>query len=455
MGPKSGDGPSDGRLGDSTKSKITDLTGISKLVKNTKDSAPSPDSLELQFEESAPALQDSEFLMDFEPMGSEPPSESELAEEKAAHFAASQGNGPGQGQSQSNDEIILEESAPFGNDDLAEFDQPLGVSEGSHSASSEGSGEALGETLPEEASTIPSEDLAVDLPDFSASLDELVLEAEASGHLNPALEVPVLELGGGTLSTITPHAVSTPQGMDSGAPPQGLSQVKEYSDTLSQAIPPVPASVPFTLKIEGTLKPHEQERLLDILSRENMGIRELDLEPQLQAGRILIPRVSEFAAILLVQALRSAHVKIQMLPSDGIVAGHSGTHASGMNGPGAYDTSGITQSEIQTSEASDTAPHPAEKIPVTPSTTFAQYKRIQVIDTVTASATLKSNAIDVESSAVFQQILESLQRELKYKAFRKGATAVLGFSVTVTPQDLPSHYRLLVMGTAVREFSQS
>src|SRR5437764_1503439 len=74
----------------------------------------------------------------------------------------------------------------------------------------------------------------------------------------------------------------------------------------------VPTSFPFSLMIEGTLRPEEREKLIDLISREKFGIREVDLEPQLESGRILIPRISEYAGVLLVQALRNTQARLRL-----------------------------------------------------------------------------------------------------------------------------------------------
>jgi hypothetical protein len=43
-----------------------------------------------------------------------------------------------------------------------------------------------------------------------------------------------------------------------------------------------------------------------------------------------------------------------------------------------------------------------------------------------------------------------LQRELKFKAFRKGATSIVSFSVQLQQLHMPMYYRVLVIGSAVR-----
>ena len=59
-------------------------------------------------------------------------------------------------------------------------------------------------------------------------------------------------------------------------------------------------------------------------------------------------------------------------------------------------------------------------------------------------------AIVAEHSTEYQRVLDNLQRELKYKAHRKGATGIVSFTIQTVPLTLPSQYRILVVGTAIR-----
>jgi uncharacterized protein YbjQ (UPF0145 family) len=227
------------------------------------------------------------------------------------------------------------------------------------------------------------------------------------------------------------------------APPlTPLERVKEFSEHVVVGKPAVPASLPFSLLIEGRLSALDRERLLDVLSREKVGIREMDLEPQFAGDRVLIPRISEYAGILLVQALRGARARIRLGPSDTIFA----TDDTRMKAEDEAVHPPGERAEAFTTEVA----HPAESMPVTPDALLPSLPVFVVVDAVTASAALKTSVVEAERSSQYQEILEALQRELKYKAYRKGATAVVNFSVTLTQLGLPTHYRLTAMGSAVK-----
>ena len=62
--------------------------------------------------------------------------------------------------------------------------------------------------------------------------------------------------------------------------------------------------------------------------------------------------------------------------------------------------------------------------------------------------------VEAEKSSEYQEILEALLRELKYRAYRRGASGITQLSVQLDPLIQPTRYRLTVSGTAVRAEAQ-
>ena len=256
---------------------------------------------------------------------------------------------------------------------------------------------------------------------------------EEYSHATSANEEPAPESA--ATSEPLPDMTAAPE----AAPPSAMDAIKTFSDNLPVGQSSVPAVYPFSLFITGVLTPQEKEKLMDILSRENMGIREVDLEPQFQGNRVLIPRVSEYAGVLIVQAMRGAKAEIRLAPSDAASAEESEQPLSAVHSES--HTSSLATEEIE---------HPAERMPLTNDSALPDLPRFSVVGVVTASAALKTTVVEAERSAEYQEILEALQRELRYKAYRKGAAAILNFSVTLNRLTLPTGYRLSVMGTAIQ-----
>lgn len=239
-------------------------------------------------------------------------------------------------------------------------------------------------------------------------------------------------------------------------PPSSRKPPRDHAPPLAAAPPPkpsgnitvkapqaVPAAFPFSVLIEGMLSDQEKEKLLDLLSRENFGFRELDLEPQLAQGRILLPRISEYAAVLVGQKMRGIQARIKIGPSDSIFATKE-TQAEADPSTQGYSAGGtftLTRSE---------GVHLAEEIPVSADGLHLKTSEYELIDTLMASAVLKSKAVEVETTPDYLDMVENLKRELKFKAFHKGAQAIFHFKVQLDFLSSPSSYRLTAFGSAVK-----
>jgi hypothetical protein len=248
-----------------------------------------------------------------------------------------------------------------------------------------------------------------------------------------------LEAGDDFSKPIAPE-LGTPA--EEQAPADVVEKVRQFSVQMTSGKETVPAAFPFSLLITGHLEPDEREKLLDVLSRCAVEIREVDLEPQFEADRLLIPRISEYSGILLVQALRTAQVDFRLGPADSIFATDDTRTTPEEELPS-------TGREIPTEHFTTDTGHPAELIPITSEPSLPDQPRTRTIDIVTCSAALGTTAVEAERSSEYAELLEALQRELKYKAHRRGANAILNFAVSLTPLSSPSRYRLTVSGSAV------
>ena len=237
---------------------------------------------------------------------------------------------------------------------------------------------------------------------------------------------------------------SAPESRGDSPKRSGMNQVKDFADAVAIGKPLVQAAFPFSVMIRGHLNAHEKDKLLDLLSRENLGIREVDLDPQFAAGRVLIPRISEYAAVLLVQTLRSSRAGIIMGPSDSIFATDDTRGDS---------TSPSESRRVHLQEYSSDSQHPAEDMPLSTLNELPKREPYSVIDVVSASAALKSSAVEANTTSDYQELLENLQREIKYKAFRRGADAIVNFKSQLQSLNGPTHYRVSVTGTAVKRGS--
>ncbi len=230
-------------------------------------------------------------------------------------------------------------------------------------------------------------------------------------------------------------AFTTPQ-----APTLETERPQKIPTAINAAIP---AAFPFTLLIEGPLTSREKEKLVDIINREKMGIREIDLEPQLEGGKVLIPRISEFAGIYLIQQLRETRAKITFGPTDEVFAAQGTTDETQPHFTSQDPTESKTPHPVETQ-------HPADSLPVTTERFLPGLEQYTAIDTLIASGTLQTFALETDATTEYQDLLTSLQRELKFKARRRGATGIIHFKIQLTPLTSPSCYRVTVMGLAIK-----
>ena len=183
-----------------------------------------------------------------------------------------------------------------------------------------------------------------------------------------------------------------------------------------------------------------------MFSREDFGIREIDIEPQLDCGKILIPRISEYAGVLLVQALRDLPVKMRLGPSNEIYQKEPDSDDGTLELPRPE-----TYSESREQDNASATPRVgAESLPITSEDTIPQFPSFSVMDTLLASATLRSRVVEAEESDEYKRIVENLKQEIRYKAFHKGASGVIRFKVELTSLKSQSHYRVLATGVAIR-----
>lgn len=224
-------------------------------------------------------------------------------------------------------------------------------------------------------------------------------------------------------------------------PPTQMESLAAYSDQLAPAAELASASTPYSLLIEGFLKVHEREALLQILARENLGIREVELEPQFEAGKILIPRVSEYIGVVIVQALRNAAVRMRLGPSDRIYVSEAADDEDSL----IYHPA--TESEIMINEMGE---HPADRILLSPDAEVKGRNILEALDTLHSSMNLKSSHIAAAHSPKFQEAMETLKRQLKFQAHHRGANALLSFKYELHEIEGQAVYRLVVQAQAVR-----
>lgn len=225
--------------------------------------------------------------------------------------------------------------------------------------------------------------------------------------------------------------------------PSTMESVRAYSDHVAPAATPSVAETPYSLAIEGPIRQHEREALVNILTRENLGIREVELEPQFAAGHILIPRISEYAGVMIVQALRNTTAKIRLGPSERIFVSREAADADDALVMPPSPDSEVFITEENAEAANDT-------IVITSADSIPGQKLLAAIDTLHNSMNLKAFSLSQPQSPIFQDAIERLKKQLKYQAHHRGANALVGFKYTLHPLEGQTMYKLVVEARAVK-----
>lgn len=219
-----------------------------------------------------------------------------------------------------------------------------------------------------------------------------------------------------------------------------LNQIKNYSDKLSPTNTNIPVNVPYSIFIDGILEIHEQERLLSIIERESLGIRTVEIDPQLQAGRVLIPRISEFAGVLIVQALRNAKVKIKLDHSEKIF----------QNKELSLENDSLLTPKAPNYVRKMEPRENRDEMILTPDSEIPGFKILKILETFQSSLNIRTVHVHASNSSFFQESLENVKKQLRLKAHHKGADALIRFKTELFPVDDNSQYKLLATAIAVK-----
>lgn len=210
----------------------------------------------------------------------------------------------------------------------------------------------------------------------------------------------------------------------------GIKERSEQSSLMRTAI-----LKPYDFILTGFLDPLNQSKIKDIVLKNNLGPTADDLTIQFKSGKLKLPRISEYVGIHLIQVLRDARVDMKLVPVN------DADISQEIIEPKIYSHTDGSQSELSSSLA--------DNIPITSGEVLPAYKDWEIVDTLTSSIGLTSEAIEVEGTDLYTDAVESLKREMRLRAFHKGASAIILFNVSMVRLTLPTHYKIFAVGTAI------
>lgn len=210
------------------------------------------------------------------------------------------------------------------------------------------------------------------------------------------------------------------------APPKPvLEELKTYSESRKAAPFEPGIRNEFSLIMSGEFDPYSRDKLLLFITGNPVGLGSSELDFQIKAGRVLIPRISEFSGIRLIQELRDSGLVFKLIrPGEGDAQ---------------VGASPLEQGRFHyESESGSKADH---ELPVFSLGMF-QPEEYQVLDSIRMVQFLRAEMLEVEKSDLFQELLERMTEALKRRARLKGAHALTALEHRLTPLRLASQYQV-------------
>lgn len=289
------------------------------------------------------------------------------------------------------------------------------------------------------------------------------------GLVDPTISVVTSAPKSSLKSSIDPErpAVNAPpagaqHAIKASAPPTGaqdLSPVKKFGEKLAIGKPRIEGAPAFSVLVSNN-SGHFDEKTIkaieDAITSEDFGVRLEEISVQLSAGKLLVPQISEFAAITLAQKLRDVVDNIELDLATEIYKS-SVTELTGPDDSILVDTE---EYESHREEVADigAAPRSENDLFSTNLSELSEYQVTRVLSVVISSNIILAEVAENPAGREFEIATENLTRELISRAFKLGAHGILGVNFTLKSIDahrdaagkIRRAYRLLGTGTAVR-----
>jgi hypothetical protein len=159
------------------------------------------------------------------------------------------------------------------------------------------------------------------------------------------------------------------------------------------------------------------------LTENSIGITSSELDFQLKSHRVLLPRISEFSGVKIIQDLRDSGLSFALKKSDE----EPEFLADDGRSKSFHFEAGVEQMPLE--------------VPILPASEFKPTE-YRVLDSIQMVQYLRAEILEVEQSELFQDLLDRMTEALRKRAKLKGANALTHLSHRITPLRLPSQYQV-------------
>jgi hypothetical protein len=252
----------------------------------------------------------------------------------------------------------------------------------------------------------------------------------------PEVSVPVIEdafPGDPFQAESTPPQESDPAIRSKTFPTKPiLEELKSYSEAKKSAPFDPGVRNQFNLIIGGDFDPYSRDKLLLFITENPIGLSSSELDFQINGKRVLLPRISEFSGVKLIQELRDTGLSFRLNRS---------TDDS--------DTRTIEHEQQRFQYQTEHQPNLDQEIPIL-SLEMLKNEEFIVLDSIQMVQYLRAEILEVEKSELFQDLLERMTHALKRRAKLKGANALTQLEHRITPLRLPSQYQIEISASLIK-----
>lgn len=220
---------------------------------------------------------------------------------------------------------------------------------------------------------------------------------------------------------------------DESLVPPGMDEIKDYSERSRESPYATQQRVSFHLWMNGKFDPFARDKLLLFINDNPIGLNSMELDRQINASRVMFPRISEFAGIKLIQDLRDCDLSFKLLPSS------------------RDEDEVLPEAEnLRISLDFQSIGSPGPALTIIPDESIDQ-KLWLAFDSIHLVQFLKAEILEVERSDLFQNLIDRMLISLKRKAEIKGATAIGQVKHELKSLRLPSQYQVELRATLYKK----
>lgn len=227
---------------------------------------------------------------------------------------------------------------------------------------------------------------------------------------------------------------SPPEPTSSYKQPETFEEVKKFAENSSFTGMGVEGNPSFSVLIKNVRFIEDVNDIISLM-RELQLLMDTEeaVKSRLSRGHLLIPRISEYAAIFLSHKLRRFDIDIQVGLSDEI---HPPKHHE------APETGMVSKHSLYQNQSHyfqfDDSKLELSQIMVAATSTLEGYQVVKYLGVGSEHKMLESHVVEDETSEEIPRIYHELAMKLKAHALKSHANAVVGLNYQLTP--LPSEY---------------